>query len=142
MLMGNSPVSNKLNYQDIQFIIQHPDNYMLINTLPELEQTCLIVNTIHVHHEERMVNDYIKQGNKDIHIILYGKNCNDDKVYHKYKQFVSLGFPNVFIYIGGLFEWLLLQDIYGSTEFPTTTKEIDILKYAPNKVLNNKYLYI
>ena len=28
-----------------------------------------------------------------------------------------------------MFEWLLLQDIYGDDEFPTTTKELDILKY-------------
>jgi hypothetical protein len=30
----------------------------------------------------------------------------------------------------------MLQDIYGDKEFPTTKKEIDILKYKPNKVLN------
>jgi hypothetical protein len=30
----------------------------------------------------------------------------------------------------------MLQDIYGEKEFPTTKKELDILKYKPNKVLN------
>jgi hypothetical protein len=30
----------------------------------------------------------------------------------------------------------MLQDIYGENEFPTTKKELDILKYKPNKVLN------
>jgi hypothetical protein len=30
----------------------------------------------------------------------------------------------------------MLQDIYGEKEFPTTTKELNILKYKPNKVLN------
>ena len=62
----------------------------------------------------------IKQG-KHIKIIIYGKNCNDEKIYIKYQQLISLGFYNVFIYVGGLFEWLLLQDIYGSDEFPTTS---------------------
>ena len=28
-----------------------------------------------------------------------------------------------------MFEWLLLQDIYGYDNFPTTIKELDILKY-------------
>ena len=64
-------------------------------------------------------------------------NCNDEKIYSKYNQLQSLGFYNVYIYTGGLFEWLMLQDIYSEKEFPTTKKELDILKYKPNKVLNN-----
>ena len=73
-------------------------------------------------------------------IIVYGKNSNDEKIYKKYNQLVSLGFYNVYIYIGGLFEWLLLQDIYGETDFPTTKKELDILKYKPNKLLGIELL--
>jgi hypothetical protein len=69
-------------------------------------------------------------------IIVYGKNSNDITILHKYEQLVKLGFTNVYIYTGGLFEWLMLQDIYGTTEFPTTKRELDILKYKPNKVLN------
>ena len=41
----------------------------------------------------------------------------------------ALGFTNIALYLGGLFEWLLLQDIFGFDNFPTTTKTIDILKY-------------
>ena len=47
----------------------------------------------------------------------------------KYDQLIGLGFVNIFIYPGGLFEWLMLQDIYGNEIFPTTKKELDILKY-------------
>jgi hypothetical protein len=40
-----------------------------------------------------------------------------------------------------MFEWLLLQDIYGAASFPTTSKELDILKYKPpslrQKLLTN-----
>jgi hypothetical protein len=37
--------------------------------------------------------------------------------------------------MGGLFEWLMLQDIYGYDEFPTTKKELDFLKYkAPSRL--------
>ena len=47
----------------------------------------------------------------------------------KYEQLVGLGFINVYIYPGGLFEWLLLQDIYGSDDFPTTIVDRDHLKF-------------
>ena len=47
----------------------------------------------------------------------------------------GLGFQNVYLYMGGMFEWLLLQDIYGIDEFPTTNKFLDILYYKPNAIL-------
>ena len=87
-----------------------------------------------------LINKLIRHGNKEIKILIYGRNCNDEKVYIKYNQLCSLGFYNVYIYMGGLFEWLMLQDIYGTNEFPTTKKELDILKYKPNKVLNVQLL--
>ena len=77
---------------------------------------------------------------KDKNIIIYGKNANDNKSLEKYQQFISLGFINVYLYCGGLFEWLLLQDIYGEDEFPTTKKELDIIKYKPRKLFNVMYL--
>ena len=133
---SQSASSMKINYEDIQYIIKHPEGHLLINTLSNEEQICLIVNTININNEENVVNQCIKQGAKDIKLIIYGKNSNDEKIYTKYNQLVSLGFYNVFIYTGGMFEWLLLQDIYGEKEFRTTKPEMDILKYKPNKVLN------
>ena len=135
--MGNSQSSSiKINYEDVQFIIKNPDGHLLINTLSTTEQNCLIINTININNEENIINTCIKRGAKDIKIVIYGKNSNDEKLYTKYNQLTSLGFYNVYIYTGGLFEWLMLQDIYGEKEFPTTKKELDILKYKPNKVLN------
>jgi hypothetical protein len=75
----------------------------------------------------------LKKGTKEVSIIVYGKNANDEKMYHKYNQLFSLGFYNTYLYLGGVFEWLLLQDIYGVKEFPTTSREMDLLKYKPNK---------
>ena len=49
----------------------------------------------------------------------------------KYLKLMELGFTNIYIYAGGLFEWLCLQDIYGEDEFPTTIKELDVLKFKP-----------
>ena len=34
-----------------------------------------------------------------------------------------------------MFEWLLLQDIYGNDDFKTTQEELDILKYKPQKCI-------
>jgi hypothetical protein len=135
--MGQSQsTSIKINYEDVQFIIKNPEGHLLINTLSNSEQNCLIQNTMNSNNEENIINNCIKRGAKDIKIIIYGKNSNDEKLYNKYNQLTSLGFQNVYIYTGGLFEWLMLQDIYGEQEFPTTNKELDILKYKPNKVLN------
>ena len=39
----------------------------------------------------------------------------------------ELGIKNMYVYCGGLFEWLCLQDIYGEDEFPTTIKELEFL---------------
>jgi hypothetical protein len=80
------------------------------------------------------------KNNKDKNIIIYGKNVNDMTVYDKYEQLLKLGFINVYIYPGGMFEWLCLQDIYSSELFPTTKKELDILKYKPMSRFNTYYL--
>ncbi|GAI73259.1 unnamed protein product [marine sediment metagenome] len=45
----------------------------------------------------------------------------------------------MFIQVGYL-KWLLLQDIYGKDEFPTTSEELDILKYKASTVLQDKLL--
>lgn len=137
--MGNSQSSttNKINFEDIQYILNKGDSeYILINTLSEAEQGCLIPKTVPAENETELLNKLLKNGNKDTKIVVYGRNCNDNKLYTKYNQLTTLGFYNVYVYTGGLFEWLMLQDIYGIKEFPTTKKELDIIKYKSNKVLN------
>lgn len=135
--MGNkSSTSMKINYEDMQHIVKNPQQYLLINVLSGAEQRCLLPNTVDIHNEEQMINQFIKNGQKHIKIVIYGKHCNDDQLYVKLNQLNALGFYNVYVYVGGLFEWLMLQDIYGEKEFPTLQKEIDILKYKPPKVLN------
>ena len=75
---------------------------------------------------------------KSKHIIIYGKNANDESSEKKYQQIQKLGFLYVFLYSGGLFEWLLLQDIYGKEEFPTTTYTLDLLKYKHARTFNGR----
>ena len=138
--MGNTSSMNKINFEDIQYSLYNKDKYILINTLEESCQDCLLPNTVCPEKETTIINHLIQTGNKDIKIIIYGKNCNDDKTYKKYDQLQSLGFYNVYVYTGGLFEWLMLQDIYGDKEFPTSKKELDILKFKPQKKLNIQLL--
>ena len=138
--MGNAQSIQKINYEDVQHVIKNTEIYILINTLSENEQDCLIPHTTNINNEELLINKFIKSGNKQIKIIVYGRNCNDEKIYTKYNQLVSLGFYNVFIYTGGIFEWLMLQDIYGEKEFPTTKKELNILKYKPTKIFGVQLL--
>ena len=53
---------------------------------------------------------------------------------------MGFGFANVYVYTGGLFEGLMLQDIYGFDNFPTTSKQLDLLKFKPQKRLNISYI--
>jgi len=127
--MGSSQsICRKVNFEDIQYLLNKNNEYILINTLDKKEQDCLIKNTILIQDEEKIINHFMKT-KIDIHIIIYDKNANVPNLMEKYEQLIGLGFTNVYIYPGGLFEWLCLQDIYGVDDFPTTKKERDILKY-------------
>ena len=137
--MGNSQSIQKINFEDMQTAYKNPEIYLLMNTLPLSEQICLISNTLTPQKEEILMNRYINS-NKNIRIIIYGRNSNDETIYKKYNQLINLGFTNVYLYLGGIFEWLMLQDIYGYDDFPTTTRQLDILKYKPNQKLNISYI--
>lgn len=137
--MGNQSSVQRLNFEDIQYVIKNKDKYIIINTLLISEQTCLIPNTINHNSEETIINSLLSQNN-DIYIIVYGKNSNDMSIYDKYEQLSKLGFRKIYVYPGGMFEWLCLQDIYSDELFPTTTTELDILKFKPNSCLNNLYI--
>ena len=137
--MGNQvSLIPKVSYEDLQMVIYRNSNIqhstLIINTLPPSLQHCLIKTTVDIRFEERVVNTFIHK-KPDIMIIVYGKNSNDITILHKYEQLVTLGFTNVHIYTGGIFEWMLLHEIYGKDLFKITKYEIDILRYRPKSVL-------
>jgi hypothetical protein len=140
--MGNNNTINKCNFEDIQNNLNNfkNKNSILINTLNNNQQSCLIPYTMDPINEEKTINHFLSS-NSSINIFIYGKNCNDHTIYTKYNQLTNLGFSNIYLYIGGLFEWLCLQDIYDDELFPTTKKELDILKFKPNSFLD-KQLFI
>jgi hypothetical protein len=121
----NPPVK-KVGFTDIQELFKHDRTYILINTFSSTDQTCLIKNTINCLTEESIIN----KSPKSCIIIIYGMNCIDDAIYAKYNTLTSIGFTEVYVYPGGLFEWLCLQDIYGAENFPSTSIQVDLLKYT------------
>lgn len=141
--MGNKTSQIKISFDEVQnkingangTAIANITTCIFINTLPENKQSCLIPTTTVSSDEEGTINKLLKN-NSDVEIIIYGMNNNDESVIRKYKQLVSLGFQNIYIYLGGMFEWLLLQDIYGTENFPTTSRELDIMKYKPSKKID------
>jgi hypothetical protein len=130
----------KIGFEDVLFAIKHPANILLINTLPAHEQTVLIPSTVVSENEEAVINGLIKNYEVGLYTaIIYGKYAMDESAEKKYHQLKQLGFGKVFVYSGGLFEWILLQDIYGDSHFPVTNPpNKDLLKYAPKSVLNDR----
>ena len=144
-----------INFEDVQSIIgvsasksRSYDQFLLISTLDASKQEHLIKNTISAQEEEEKINEIISGKNddaEDIILVVYGKHATDEKVITKYNQLKSLGFSTVLVYPGGVFEWLMLQDIYGSELFPTnknntTTNNTnaDLLEYRPPSILWKK----
>ena len=151
IVMGNTVSTNVLkhiNFEDMQTAIKESncektvDEYrktLIINTLSSSNQMCLIHGTVQFDIEESIINLLLKK-NRNVSIIIYGMNSSDYSIFKKYEQLIKLGFYNVFVYTGGLFEWLLLQDIYGYDLFPTTKTENDLLKYKGIRQFNIKLL--
>ena len=130
--MGNTVSVKKLNYEDMQAAVSDNKDTVIINTLPINEQDILISGTIPAAQEEAIITELLNEYSKK-RIFIYGKNANDDSIYDKNKQLNALGFPNVYVYPGGLFEWSLLQELYDIENFPTTRKISECLRYKPNR---------
>lgn len=124
--MGNTAsVQITANFEDIQ-----RGNVILIHTMED--ETLLIEQTITIAKETDKINGLLQTHNYDTPIIVYGKNVDDyETLLKKHGQLVKLGFRNVWFYPGGLFEWILLRDVFGPQQFPTTAAVKDLIKYRP-----------
>jgi hypothetical protein len=114
MYMGQTSSNPKCSFHELQ---KKKGEFVLINTLPLNKQHYLIKGTLSALEESQKINDYLYK-NKKIEIIIYGLDSQDPSISKKFIQLKSLGFENVFVYMGGIFEWALLQEVYGSN-FPT-----------------------
>lgn len=113
------------NYHQLQDRLNKND-IILINTLPLSRQNCLIKGTLSASIEEDFMN---KLKNKNKEIVIYGIHHTDISVIKKYNQLKKLGFKNVYIYFGGMYEWLLLQEVFDKINFQTDGFIKDIVDY-------------
>jgi hypothetical protein len=128
---------------DVQVLLRNKNKTIVINTLPIHEQNILIKDTIPIATEESLINHLIYTKNKLYHvIIIYGKNHTDASVYVKYKQFIKLGFHSsiLYIYTGGLYEWLLLHKYENNTIYLLNNIYVEdcIELYKPISILSHK----
>lgn len=135
--MGNTESHiHTANFDDIKM-----NKHFLINVMDSSDQQILIKGTLTIDAEVETINSVLSNATQSkTTVIIYGKNTDDlPAVIKRYRQLRGLGF-NAFVYLGGLFEWLLLQEIYGLSEFaienPTNAK-IDVLKFQPRRLLMN-----
>tara|TARA_B100001287_G_C22566872_1_gene474297 strand:+ start:219 stop:614 length:396 start_codon:yes stop_codon:yes gene_type:complete len=130
--MGASVSLNKISFQDMIYSINN--NYTIITVIKN--DDCLIKGTVNIYNEEKIINELWDNKLLSNPIIIYGTNSSDENVIVKYKQLHDLGFTQLYIYPGGLFEWLLLQDIYTDKNIKTTKKELNLMKYKPKNIIN------
>jgi len=126
-----TPLCRRIGFADMKQAVHL--GYIVLNTLPETQQGCLIKGSIAADEEEERMNDYLEHEETDKIVVLYGAHSCDESVDRKVEELGELGFRRVYVYTGGLFEWLLLQDVYGVAEFPTTGRCTDLLAYQPTR---------
>lgn len=137
-----------IGFEDVQYVVKEIMNdkkalgrsseeeiqkMILITTIPsEFVPSCatfgwkegdnlpLIRGTLDAEEEEDIINSMLimNESLEETLIVVYGKNALDESVMKKVKELRDFGFENVYGYIGGMFEWCLLSDIYGEKEFP------------------------
>ena len=74
--MGNKTSTvRKIGFEDIKYLLKRGNKFIIINTLHENEQTCLIKGTTLPKEEVEIINRAIS--NPNLTIVIYGKNNND-----------------------------------------------------------------
>ena len=134
---SSTEIHKKISPAEMQRILKTPEKYIIIHTLTSEYQDYVIPGTVQDTREESVINEMLTRIDiPDKPIVIYGKNARDETPETKAKQLKSLGIHDLSIYSGGMFEWLLLNEVYGPTEFPvkvqtdqTNQKIHDIWKY-------------
>jgi hypothetical protein len=126
--MGAGPSVERVTYEEVQRA-QRDRAALVVSTLLASEQGCLVLGTLAPAMEEQRLNACLKQGEARRSVVVYGRNALDPAPEKKCRQLMGLGFTNVRLYAGGLFEWALLQDIYGTDMFGTTSPCADPLRF-------------
>lgn len=104
---------------------------LLLTTLgssPGADPECAIAGTVPECQEAGRIKDVLSSS-PDIPIVIYGSNSVDVAPFEKWRNLTQRGFTNVTVYTGGLFEWLLLREVYGAEVFPVTNPQNDLLRF-------------
>lgn len=125
----------RVNYETVLSLAGTAD-VIMISTLLETLQGCLIPHTLSYDHEEKSINDVLERKKQGLYtVIVYGENHLDATVERKCAQMRVMGFKSIYMYAGGMFEWLLLHEIYGEENFPVARSSRsgvpDILAFKP-----------
>lgn len=123
--MGNVQSLAKVTYEYVKETAITNSNVMLISTLRKDKEQYSIIRTVLIDNEEACINQLMSKSQYGMTIVIYGENMYDPTVITKYNQLKKIGFTNCYIYFGGLFEWILLQDVYGCEMFPTKSTPIN-----------------
>jgi len=126
-----SQKSYKIGFEEMHRAIRAPLQYYIIHTMPASEQDCLVLGTVRAEEEEKKIEGILEKMGSNIKVVVYGRNNVDETVEKKYHQLIGLGMKEVYVYVGGLFEWVLLQELYGEDNFPTVGKCRDLLRFKP-----------
>jgi hypothetical protein len=135
--MGNHESAiKKVNFDDV-ITISKESKQILIHVMEKEDEDLLIKGTLSINEEIEKMNSLLSSEKMNVTIVIYGKNTDDvSKVIGRYRQLNDMGFSNVYVYLGGLFEWLLLQEIYGNDEIKTNNIcKKNILDYKPARSL-------
>ena len=127
--MGGAASACKINFEGMQQCVEDANSTLIIHTMNANREHCLIKGTLTAEKEVIELNKSLHTSGATKPIVIYGENACDASIVSKYNQLSQLGFSNVMVYPGGMFEWLLLQDLYGKELFITTGSGADIHEY-------------
>ena len=86
--MGNKVSIRKIGFEDVKYLLNKGNRFIIINTLDERDQNCLIKGTVSPSEEVNIINRAIS--NPTLHIVIYGKNYTDESIYRKYEKQICL----------------------------------------------------
>jgi hypothetical protein len=124
----------KIGFEEMHRAIRSPRDYCVIHTMPVGEQDCLVLGTVKAEEEVSRIDGILEKtgsSSSATKIVVYGRNNVDETVEKKYRQLIGLGLTEVYVYVGGMFEWVLLQELYGEDNFPTVGRCKDLLRFKP-----------
>jgi len=119
------PIPSLISAKQMQDILLHSSltsRYLILSVLPDpiLSNEPVIPQTLSPDKEEEILNQLLESGGQEnTTLIVYGKNNADTRVFEKYYQLHHRFGFQCSLYLGGMFEWLLLQKIHGEDAYPT-----------------------